>query len=187
MRDCTFGVWHTNEAAALFEYLQSTRATARPLILAGFDIQRSGLRADFDRPAQIRQAVAPFDSVLAEQVAAVDQEFITSPDLAGFASANVDRVGPLYTRLAALIAAHAVEIDAALPNRPGFAAALEASVRWTPTFMDVLRRGSTDPAAPACATSAWRSRRKCCSSASIPARRSCSGPTTSTSRGTGLA
>jgi erythromycin esterase len=25
MRDCTFGVWHTAEAAALFEYLQSTR------------------------------------------------------------------------------------------------------------------------------------------------------------------
>lgn len=145
MRDCVFGVWHTAEANALFEYLQSTRATARPLILAGFDIQLPGRLPDLDRPAQIRQAAAPFDAVLAEQVAAVDQEFIGGRDPTGYATANVDRVGPLYTRLAALIAAHAAEIDAAFPNRPGFAAALESSVRWTPTFMDVLRRGSTDP------------------------------------------
>jgi erythromycin esterase len=146
MRACTFGVWHTAEALALFEYIKSTRSTGRPLTLAGFDIQRSGLRADFDRPAQLREAVAVFDPVLAEEAFAVDREWVEAPDLAGYATANTDRLSPFYAGLASLIDAHSAEIDAALPGRPGLAAVLAASLAGTPAYFQLLRAGSTDAA-----------------------------------------
>ena len=146
MRGCTFGVWHTTEALALFEYIKGTRSTGRPLTLSGFDIQRSGLRADFDRPAQLREAVAVFDPVLAEQAAAVDQEWAQAPDLAGYARDNIDRLSPFYSGLASLIDAHSAEIEAALPGRPGLAAVLAASLAGTPAYFELLRAGSTDAA-----------------------------------------
>jgi len=145
MRACTAGVWNTTEVLALFEHIKSSRATARPLMLAGFDIQRTGSRAEFDRPAQLRQAIAVFDPVLAEEAFALDQEWEQTTDRAGYASANADRVGPFYARLASTIVAHAAEIDAAFPSRPGLATVLSASLASTPAYFGVLRRGSTDP------------------------------------------
>jgi len=147
MRGCAFGVWHTTEALALFDYIKSTRSTSRPLILAGFDVQRSGLRADFDRPVQLRQAVAVFDPVLAEEAFAVDTAWAEAPDLAGYAGANADSLSPYYARLASLIAAHSAEIEAALPNRPGLATVLSASLAGTPAYWELLRAGSTNSAA----------------------------------------
>lgn len=146
MRACTAGVWNTTEALALFEHIKSSRSTARPLMLAGFDIQRTGSRVDFDRPAQLRQAIAVFDPLLAEEAFALDREWVETTDLAGYASANADRVSPSYLRLASAIAAHVAEIESAFPSRPGLATVLSASLASTPAYFDVLRRGSTDPA-----------------------------------------
>jgi erythromycin esterase len=145
MRACTAGVWNTTEVLALFEHIKSSRSTARPLMLAGFDIQRTGSRAEFDRPAQLRQAIAVFDPALAEEAFALDQEWETTNDRAGYASANADRVGPLYVRLASEIADHAAEIESAFPSRPGLATVLSASLAAIPAYFDLLRRGSTDP------------------------------------------
>ena len=146
MRACTAGVWHTTEALPLFDHIKSSRSTTRPLMLAGFDIQRTGNRVDFDRPAQLRQTIAVFDPVLAEEAFALDQEWVQTLDLAGYASANADRVSPSYVRLASAIADHAAEIESAFPGRPGLATVLSASLASTPAYFDVLRRGSTDPA-----------------------------------------
>jgi erythromycin esterase len=96
MRACTAGVWNTTEVLALFEHIKSSRSTPRPLFLAGFDIQRTGSRAEFDRPAQLRQTIAVFDPLLAEEAFALDQEWVQTLDLAGYASANADRLGPFY-------------------------------------------------------------------------------------------
>jgi erythromycin esterase len=145
LRACAPGVWNTAEVLPLFEHIKSSRATARPLTLAGFDIQRTGSRAEFDRPAQLRQAVAVFDPVLAEEAFALDQAWETTTDRAGYARDHADRVGPLYVRLASEIAAHADEIEGALPNRPGLATVLSASLAAIPAYFDLLRRGSTDP------------------------------------------
>ncbi|MET0856299.1 MAG: erythromycin esterase family protein [Telluria sp.] len=41
MKQCLFPVWHSNEALALFDYLDATRKSGRRLTLAGFDIQDS--------------------------------------------------------------------------------------------------------------------------------------------------
>jgi len=146
MRACTAGVFNTTEVLALFEHIQSSRSTARPLMLAGIDIQRTGNRVDFDRPTQLRQAIAVFDPVLAEEAFALDREWVETSNLAGYAGANADRLGPSYQRFASAIAAHAAEIDAAFPSRPGLATVLSASLASTPAYFDVLRRGSTDSA-----------------------------------------
>ncbi len=50
MRNCIFGVWHTNEVLPLFEYIKSTQGTARPLTLAGFDTQMSSSAGVFREP-----------------------------------------------------------------------------------------------------------------------------------------
>lgn len=42
MRACLFGVWHTDEVLALFDYVRQTQAGPRPLRLTGFDNQSSG-------------------------------------------------------------------------------------------------------------------------------------------------
>lgn len=42
MRGCVFGVWHTDEVLALFDYLRQTQASVHPLRLTGFDNQPSG-------------------------------------------------------------------------------------------------------------------------------------------------
>jgi erythromycin esterase len=41
-RRCTFPVWQTEEVSELFRYVKSTQTTAKPLQIAGFDIQYSG-------------------------------------------------------------------------------------------------------------------------------------------------
>lgn len=144
MRSCVFGVWHTAEALALFDYIKSTRSTSRPLTLAGVDIQRSGLRADFDRPEQLRQAIAVFDPVLAEEAFAIDREWVEAQDFVAFASANASRLSPFYSSLANTINAHSAVIDAAFPARPGLASVLSASLAGTPAYFELLRAGSTD-------------------------------------------
>ncbi|MDC8772373.1 erythromycin esterase family protein [Roseateles albus] len=40
-RGCLFGIWDTEELNELFRYIKSTHSSARPLQLAGFDIQSS--------------------------------------------------------------------------------------------------------------------------------------------------
>jgi erythromycin esterase-like protein len=59
MRGCATGVWHTAEVLPLFEYIKATQGTARPLMLAGFDIQfrrpESQSTFDTDTPAFARQ------------------------------------------------------------------------------------------------------------------------------------
>jgi len=145
MRACAAGVWNTTEALALFEHIKSSRSTTRPLMLAGFDIQRTGSRAEFDRPAQLRQAIGVFDPVLAEEAFATDREWEETSDRAGYAAANADRVGPLYVRYAAAINAHTAEIDSAFPGRPGHASVLRASLAAIPAYFELLKAGSTDP------------------------------------------
>lgn len=76
MRNCIFGVWHTNEVLALFEYIKSTQGTARPLTLAGFDTQlSSGVGAAY-RPAFFANLVRAIDPERARSVETTDREHI---------------------------------------------------------------------------------------------------------------
>ena len=75
LRGCAYGVWHTAEVLPLFEYLHATLDTARPLHLAGFDIQPIGSNKA-DRPAFLRDIVARIDPAYARSVFALDTDFL---------------------------------------------------------------------------------------------------------------
>lgn len=74
---CVFGVWHTEEVLELFEYIRSTHATGRPLILAGYDIQPIGPNKA-GRPDDLARVVTVIDPAYAEEVRALDQRFLTA-------------------------------------------------------------------------------------------------------------
>jgi erythromycin esterase-like protein len=101
MRGCIFGVWHTEELVPLFEYVKQTQSTARPLVLTGFDVQASSVRAR-ERPAFLRRVIATIDSTYARHVYQADSAFVTASRAGdrGYARRNHDRLVPLYDSLA---------------------------------------------------------------------------------------
>jgi erythromycin esterase len=76
MRNCIFGVWHTNEVLPLFEYIKATQATERPLTLAGFDTQLSSGLGASHRPAFFANLVRAIDPARATVVESTDREHI---------------------------------------------------------------------------------------------------------------
>jgi erythromycin esterase len=76
MRNSIFGVWHAQETLALFEYIKSTQGTARPLILAGFDIQMSSYRGVQDRPQFLSAAIDSIDHTRANWINFIDSSFV---------------------------------------------------------------------------------------------------------------
>lgn len=73
-----FGVWWARETVPLFDYLVASKATDRPLILAGFDSQISSLRGALERPNFFRRVVAAIDEDYASEVQAFDTKFVGS-------------------------------------------------------------------------------------------------------------
>lgn len=55
---CIFGVWHTEEVLELFRYIKQTQASDRPLRLAGFDPQISGIENESTIRSFYQQALA---------------------------------------------------------------------------------------------------------------------------------
>jgi erythromycin esterase len=76
MRNCIFGVWHTEEVRPLFEYIEETQETPRPLILAGFDTQTSSSFGVTPRPAFLAGLVSAIDPARAIVVQATDFEHV---------------------------------------------------------------------------------------------------------------
>jgi erythromycin esterase len=75
MKGSIYGVWSTNEVVKLFEYIKETQESERPLILAGFDMKRSG-RANNHRPDFFRDVIAAIDENYAQIVYDFDRELI---------------------------------------------------------------------------------------------------------------
>jgi erythromycin esterase len=106
---CAFGVWHTHEVLPLFEYLRTTRTSARPLHLAGIDIQPIGTNKD-DRPQFLSSLVAVVDTDYAVQVSALDSTFLDVYARGGrerrayFRTDEGRRMAEAYDHLAALLA-----------------------------------------------------------------------------------
>jgi erythromycin esterase len=75
MYECPFGVWHTWEVIPLFEYIKSTQATERPLILAGFDTQRSSWLGNRNRADFLEGVIEPVDPGLAQEVRVLEGVF----------------------------------------------------------------------------------------------------------------
>lgn len=75
LRNCLLPVWHTSEVLELFKYIQQTKNTARPLILAGFDIQQRGW-GEHARPEFLRDIVDKLDPKYGAEVYALDSAFL---------------------------------------------------------------------------------------------------------------
>ena len=98
MRGCIFPVWHTEELVSLFEYVKATQATPRPLILAGFDVQRSSA-ADRSRSGFLRKVIAVLDSAYAARVHAIDSSFARSNNDMEHAQREREQLIPFYDSL----------------------------------------------------------------------------------------
>ena len=73
---CIFGVWHTEEVLELFEYIQETRKTSRPLILAGVDVQMSNSTTVRQyAPALLAEVVGRIDPAYAARVSQMEETF----------------------------------------------------------------------------------------------------------------
>ena len=98
MRSCIFGVWHTEEVRALFDYIVETRQSDRPLILAGFDTQMSSRLGTVTRPAFFANMVRHIDPQRATAVQTDDDMYISGIYASGgsYAVANETRLTDFY-------------------------------------------------------------------------------------------
>jgi erythromycin esterase len=110
LMDCLVGVWHTKEVLPLFEYIQASKKTARPLTLAGFDIQQIG-RGKRSRPAFLRDVVTKLDAAYAGEIYQLDTDFLTEYDkgrqsFQPYLQRDGARLIAAYDRLAGFLAQH---------------------------------------------------------------------------------
>ena len=142
---CPFAVWNVAEVLPLFEYVASTKKTARPLTLAGFDVQFS-TGADALRSRLVRRVFASAgDTVTANHWAAFDSTFWaaywgrakTADEMGAYVNTNYDALTGGYDSLAAAIVARRGALEAASGREP-VAVALQ-SVRGMRAFIDELR------------------------------------------------
>ena len=115
MRNCIFGVWHTDEVLALFDYIRSTQGTQRPLTLAGFDTQTSSRTGTASRPAFFEALVRAVDPNRAAAVRAEDQDHLAgiySGTARDYARTHEARLREFYGGLESFFREHRVRLAA---------------------------------------------------------------------------
>jgi erythromycin esterase len=115
MRSCIFGVWHTEEVRALFDYIVETRQTDRPLILAGFDTQVSSGMGVATRAAFFASMVRAIDPQRAASVQMTDQLHVSGVVGTGsggsYAVANEARLTEFYGGLELFFQEHRARLE----------------------------------------------------------------------------
>jgi len=134
MRRCPFGVWHTDEVIKLFEYIRETKSTARPLILAGVEVQMSSTQMQFKyAPPILTEVVGKIDQAYAARLAVLEDgfygEYSAASSSAPFEPARRaeimgaldDRMGysAKYDSLQVFLDANASALAAAYSTNPG--------------------------------------------------------------------
>jgi erythromycin esterase len=122
MRACIFPVWHTTETLGIFEYLDTVRAGARPLFLAGFDTQDSSTASAAEVSERLVRMVARVDADLAQRIRGYEGQL--KPQLAAALAqemraayaAAAERLARDRDALRKLEAARPVEVDLALQH-----------------------------------------------------------------------
>jgi erythromycin esterase len=147
MRSCIFGVWHTEEVRALFDYIVETRQTDRPLILAGFDTQMSSSLGVSTRPAFFANMVRAIDPQRAATVQATDQQYISgvTGSAAGgaYAVTNEARLTEFYGGLELFFQEHRERLEEAFG--PELQRIAERAAWSMLRFMEQLRAGVQRP------------------------------------------
>lgn len=136
MQGCIFSVWQTEELLRLFEYVKHTHTTARPLLLAGFDVQSSSRRGA-ERPRFLRDVIATIDTAYAQRVYAADSAFVASGiGNQDYARTVRDRLVPLYDSLERWLRANERTLAASFREDP----AVPILARQTAASLSVLVR-----------------------------------------------
>lgn len=137
--NCMFGVWQVKEVEELFAYIRQTRATDRPLQLAGFDTQFSSALIR-SRPRLLRQLIAPLDRAYADSVGRTDSVFVlrmTGPfaSRAAYLQANQERLIAFYTELEGYLERNRAALAGGSPARDGYALAWRQSAHSMPAYI----------------------------------------------------
>ena len=107
MGRCIFWAWHTKEVKGLFDYMAAQRKGARPLHIAGFDIQFTTVEFDNSRA---RNMLAVADAALARRLGEQDEALRNAKDLSAQRSAAFQA---FYAEVANALASHRVALRAA--------------------------------------------------------------------------
>ena len=138
-----FGVWQCREVLDLFAYIKSTKTTARPLVLAGFDIQISSARGVEARPAAFRDAVALLDSSYAAIVEREDALFLRQCHDPAWIAARGARFKAFYGNLAWWLRSNLKALAAARRGSTEETLALLHTARSMGAFIDELTAAGT--------------------------------------------
>jgi erythromycin esterase len=111
MHGCIFGMWHSAEVLALFDYLAQTRNSGRPLTLAGFDTQDSAGPA-VHAMSGLGAMLDALKSPLGAELAANEKRLARTPR-AKLDSASVARLAAFYEAAADAIAGGRAQLAAA--------------------------------------------------------------------------
>jgi len=113
-----FGVWHCEEVLELFRYIQETKKTARPLTLAGFDVQLSSYYGALTRPAMLKRVVARLDPAYAEIVFNQDKTFLANESDQSWIDANGESFKLFFQELTDWFDDHLPALTAFDPAHP---------------------------------------------------------------------
>jgi len=138
MHGSIFAVWSAEETLPLFDYLKSTRASARPLTLAGFDTQFSTILKA--RPADLRDLLAVIDPGVAADAFALDTElvrlyFLDRPAARSQAAGELADMTARYEALADVIERQQGRLERAFPERPLYPRVMGQAMRRAPSLL----------------------------------------------------
>ena len=173
---------NTTEALALFDHIKSSRSNGPPVDPGRVRHPTTGIRVDFDRPAQLRQAISVFDPVLAEEAFALDQQWVEATRPRRLRRRQRRSGQPLLPAIASRsrpLPPRSTARSRAGRAWPRSSARASRGRRRTSTFAAGGEHGPGRPERRA--TVAWPTTWRSCSSVSTRERRSSSGLTTSTS------
>jgi erythromycin esterase len=116
---CASRTFATQEALELFRYVQATRHTGHPLVLAGFDVLPSGT-ATQEQSAFFGEAIGPVDGVFADQtqdwllaLAATQRAMRTAGERDAWLARERAHLVARYDSLADWLRAHAADLATA--------------------------------------------------------------------------
>ncbi|HLM69604.1 MAG TPA: erythromycin esterase family protein [Longimicrobium sp.] len=138
MNECFFRVWHTTDVLPLMDYVRESAGTARPLTLAGFDVQPTSRGVAARARADLLHSVlAVVDPAFAARIQAMDADLtaLHSTNVNAFVDLlrlHTDSLAGVYGRAEELIRQNRAAIDAhfaADPQKPVVALSAAYSMR----------------------------------------------------------
>lgn len=129
-------VWGTQEVLELFEYIKQTQSTEHPLILSGFDCQRSGDNYD-KRPDFLYDMLSKIDTLYAAEVLTFDNYFLTTGMYNNhYLVSNEDTIKSKYLGIIIFIDQHIEQLVGYFPEKTLYPAFIKQSINSTLAEID---------------------------------------------------